>query len=196
MNEQPTQIHEPISDATRVDLEPVQRVENDMLGDIGNWKPTGLLDDTAGIAASVKTPPPLAGGRRALRNGESMAFTTHTGHIEASAAAMARPGGEPLEAAPGPDYSDVEAGVLRSIETAQMLAELRVSGEQIDPAATEATVERIRALRLALGGVGQVGQHFNAVGSPVADQVAVILTGHEVESLIMRLTERVRFGTI
>lgn len=95
----------------------------------------------------------------------------------------------------GTGYEDVEEMARRSLETAQMLASLRPAGSGLDPDATVETLERVRSLRLALG-LGQVGQHFNAVGAPVADQVAVILSTSEVEALIMRLTGQVRIGKI
>lgn len=94
------------------------------------------------------------------------------------------------------DYTDLDTGILKAISTAKMMASLRVAGEAVDPEATEKTLEQIQALRLALKGLGLVGQHFNAVGQPVSDQVAIVLSSDEVETLIMRLTGRVRFGTI
>lgn len=94
------------------------------------------------------------------------------------------------------DYSDVDTTVLKAIKTAEMYASLRINNEGISSAASARLIEQVQAIRLALRGIGQVGQHFNAVGQPVGDQIAIVLTSHEAEALIMALTGRVRFETI
>lgn len=170
-SERPTEQHEPVTDATRTDYsalspENLAKYENLKRASLVNWDVPLTNGDTATISTTEVISEPV------------------------------EPEVEGQEHWPVSDYSDVESSVLRSIKTAEMLASLRVSGEQIDPAATEATVTRINDLRVALAGIGQVGQHFNAVGTPVGDQVAVILTSHDVAALIMRLTGRVRLETI
>lgn len=188
MNEHPTETHAPVTDATAVDLRPVGSFQFDPSKPVHlatGGTPTG--DD--GPLADVGHP--MTAQEKALRRSAKVAETD----------LLVPEGDWPMQRAthelePDRDYSDVEATVLRSIQTAEMLASLRVSGEQVDPVATEQTVHRINDLRRALGGIGQVGQHFNAVGTPVGDQVAVILTAHDVNALIMRLTGKVRLETI
>lgn len=169
-HEEPTAAHEPVTDATRVDFAAVVRRDQER-------------------NPLIEVPPPGKWKPTGLRTGDSVT-------IVASRAMESQPMRSVSQEAPALDYSDVDDAVTRSIRTAEMLASLRVSGEQVDPAATEATLARIRDLRLALGGIGQVGQHFNAVGTPVAEEVAVILTVHDLNALIMRLTGKVRFETI
>jgi len=90
-------------------------------------------------------------------------------------------------------YLDTAAlEVDRSIARAEALGRLEISGERIHPDSTYGTIERIQQLRLALHGVGRVGNHLDREGQPVGEDVAIVLGPHEQETLIMLLTGKVR----